>query len=1431
MGIGKASKVSECYVARDPCDPPGIPEATYITKNSITLRWTKPEYDGGSKVTGYIVEKKDLPEGRWLKANFTNVIETEYTATGLTEDQKYEFRVIARNAAGLFSDPSYSTGPITAKDEVDPPKISIDPQYSETLVISAGENFKIDADIHGKPLPAIFWMKGEQELGNTVRREIKNTDHFTCLSVKEAKRTDGGEYILLLKNIGGEKSVRVNVTVLDKPGPPTGPISVSGISSDQCTITWKPPQEDGGSKISHYVVERRETSRLIWTLVDPKVKMLSLKITKLLEGNQYCFRVMAVNDYGVGEPLQSEPVNIKCPFVPPDAPKGVEISSVTKDSMVVTWEAPTNSGGSPVTGYIIEKHDKEGVRWTKCNRDVVTELHFKVTGLLEGHCYEFRVSAENVAGIGEASTPSLYYRALDPTFKPGPPNNPKVIDVTSTSVFLAWGKPLYDGGCEIQGYIVEACEATSEEWKMCTPSTGTKHTRYEVGKLQEKHEYKFRVCAISKAGVGDHADVPGTTLVEDKSEGPDLDIAAEYMKVINVKAGSTLRLFILVKGRPAPKVKWEKVDGEMKERVQTEVTSSHTCLVIDNVNRFDSGKYTVAAENASGSKSAVFSVRVLDTPSAPVNLKVKEITKESVTLTWELPVADGGAKIKNYIIEKRESTRKTYSAVATNCQKTTWKIEPLQEGCNYYFRVMAENEHGIGLPAETIDPLKVSEVPQSPTKLSVVDVTRNSVSLAWEKPEHDGGSRILQYLVEMQPKGSDKWTGCANVKTLEAVVSNLIHGEEYIFRVVAVNEKGKSDPRTLAVPVQAKDLVIDPDVRPVFSSYTVQVEKDLKVEIPIAGRPKPNITWTKDGSPLKQTTRVNVINTENHTTINIKEATRDDAGLYGIAVSNVVGQKEATIEIITLDKPGPPTGPVRFNVTNITSNSMTVCWAAPETDGGSEIITYIIEKKDRTGIRWTKCNRQKVTDVCFRVMGLSEDHEYEFRVSAENAAGDGEPSLPTSYYKASNPKFKPGPPVNVHVIDTTKNSILIAWGKPLNDGGSEIQGYIVEICKAEDEEWTLCTPPTGLRVNKFEIGKLTENQEYKIQVCAINKMGVGEPTAIPGTAKPEDKMEAPELSLDSELRKGIVVRAGGSVRIKIGLRGRPPPEISWSKDEGVLSDKVIIEKSLNYTQLSMDNCDRNDTGKYIVKLNNSSGSVSEFVSVKVLDTPGAPLNFDVKDIKKDSVTLTWEPPLTDGGAKIKNYVIDKRESTRKTFSNTCEGTVSGLSSGHAYNFRIIACNEKGKSEPTPLAAPVIANDLNIEPSFKLLFNSYNVKAGEDLTIEIPMMGRPKPQIDWMKDGETLKQTTRVTYVTGPASTTLMIKEANKDDFGKYTVTASNNAGKVTEEIRIIVLDKPVPKTDMEKAPHWTRQLLLCSIPTSCQGLLAHHLSDHWQEIT
>lgn len=37
---------------------------------------------------------------------------------------------------------------------------------------------------------------------------------------------------------------------------------------------------------------------------------------------------------------------------------------------------------------------------------------------------------------------------------------------------------------------------------------------------------------------------------------------------------------------------------------------------------------------------------------------------------------------------------------------------------------------------------------------------------------------------------------------------------------------------------------------------------------------------------------------------------------------------------------------------------MVVCWGHPDSDGGSEIINYIVERRDKAGHRWVKCNKR-----------------------------------------------------------------------------------------------------------------------------------------------------------------------------------------------------------------------------------------------------------------------------------------------------------------------------------------------------------------------------------------------------------------------------------------------------------------------------------------
>lgn len=98
-----------------------------------------------------------------------------------------------------------------------------------------------------------------------------------------------------------------------------------------------------------------------------------------------------------------------------------------------------------------------------------------------------------------------------------------------------------------------------------------------------------------------------------------------------------------------------------------------------------------------------------------------------------------------------------------------------------------------------------TEKPSPPARLGVTAVTKNSVTIAWSKPEYDGGSRITSYLIDALEKGQQKWVKCATVKANTHLIKNLRENAEYFFRVRAENHAGLSEPKEMIIPVVVKD--------------------------------------------------------------------------------------------------------------------------------------------------------------------------------------------------------------------------------------------------------------------------------------------------------------------------------------------------------------------------------------------------------------------------------------------------------------------------------------------------------------------------------------------------------------------------------------------------------------------------------------------------
>lgn len=85
-----------------PTDPPSAPqwlEVTNITKINADLKWQEPSSDGGSPITNYVVEKRDVRRKNWQTVD-TTVKELKYTVSPLNEGSLYVFRVAAENTVG-----------------------------------------------------------------------------------------------------------------------------------------------------------------------------------------------------------------------------------------------------------------------------------------------------------------------------------------------------------------------------------------------------------------------------------------------------------------------------------------------------------------------------------------------------------------------------------------------------------------------------------------------------------------------------------------------------------------------------------------------------------------------------------------------------------------------------------------------------------------------------------------------------------------------------------------------------------------------------------------------------------------------------------------------------------------------------------------------------------------------------------------------------------------------------------------------------------------------------------------------------------------------------------------------------------------------------------------------------------------------------------
>ncbi|XP_075696926.1 myosin-binding protein C, fast-type [Rhinoderma darwinii] len=465
----------------------------------------------------------------------------------------------------------------------------------------------------------------------------------------------------------------------------------------------------------------------------------------------------------------------------------------------------------------------------------------------------------------------------------------------------------------------------------------------------------------------------------------------EHVNTIIVVAGNKLRFDVPITGEPAPTVSWFRGDKEFTDkegRVHIELKTELSSFVIEGAERSDEGTYNIVVTNPVGEDKASLIIKVVDVPDPPENVRITSVGEDWASVIWDPPLYDGGKEVTGYLIERKKKGSQRWMKMNFEVYtETSYQSVKMIEGIMYEIRVFAVNAIGISQQANTSKPFMPIAPTSLPLNLTVEDVTDTTCTLKWRPPDRIGAGGIDGYLIEYRKEGAAEWTE-GNSKLVERcgyTVRDLPTGEKIEFRVIAVNIAGKSEPALMSQPVTIREIVQQPKIRlprHLRQTYIKKVGQQVNLVIPFQGKPRPQVTWNKEGQPL-DAKQANVRTSEVDTILFIRSAERGHSGKYGLTVQIENMEDTATINIRVVEKPGPPQA---VAIKEVWGFNAFVEWLPPKDNGNSEITGYTIQKADKKTMEWFTVfehNRKTQCTISDLVMG----NEYYFRVFSENICG------------------------------------------------------------------------------------------------------------------------------------------------------------------------------------------------------------------------------------------------------------------------------------------------------------------------------------------------------------------------------------------------------------------------------------------------------------
>ncbi|XP_075450096.1 roundabout homolog 2 isoform X4 [Ascaphus truei] len=594
-----------------------------------------------------------------------------------------------------------------------PPRIV---EHPSDVIVSKGEPTTLNCKAEGRPTPTIEWYKDGERVETDKddprsHRMLLPSGSLFFLRIVHGRRSkpDEGSYVCVARNYLGEavsRNTSLEVALLrdDFRHNPTDVVVAAG---EPAILECQPPR--GHPEPTIYW--KKDKVR-----IDDREERISIRSGKLMISNTRksdAGMYTCVGTNMVGE-RDSDPAELTV-FERPTFLRR-PINQVVLEEEAVEFRCQVQGDPQPTVRW--KKDDADLPRGRYDIKDDYTLRIKKAVSVDEG---TYTCISENRVGKVEASA------ILTVRVRPVAP--PQFV-VRPRDQIVAQGRTV-TFPCETKGNPQPAVFWQKEgSQNLLFPNQPLQpNSRYSVsptGDLTitsiQRSDTGYYICqALTVAGsILAKAQLEVTDVLTDRP--PPIILQGPANRTLPVDGSAVLKC--KATGEPMPVISWLKEGFNFMGRdVRLSIQDQGT-LQIKSLKTSDSGTYTCVATSSSGETtwSAVLEVTesggaavsknydLNDLPGPPSKPQVTDVSKNSVTLSWQLG-SPGNQPVNAYIIEAfSQSVSNSWQTVANHVKTTLYTAKGLRPNTIYLFMVRAINAEGLSDPSTMSDPVRTQDI-------------------------------------------------------------------------------------------------------------------------------------------------------------------------------------------------------------------------------------------------------------------------------------------------------------------------------------------------------------------------------------------------------------------------------------------------------------------------------------------------------------------------------------------------------------------------------------------------------------------------------------------------------------------------------------------------------------------------------------------------